>query len=217
MNKTHTVSRKEASIALGVSVRTIDRYVKAQKLTSFREDGRIWLNKDEIEGFVPRKTVVFMKNVDKSNINSLEVTSVDTMSTYSSETNSNSNLVEDEVDNMSRQVDNEKSSKIFKKLYEDAKVELQIKQDRLEIATYKVGQLEARLKSSVPMLEYRKEIYEKDQKTQEMKEQILSQSSVLEKVVLDLKAQKFSKRVFVTILLILLALQPLWLLLLDSQ
>ena len=52
-------------------------------------------------------------------------------------------------------------SALFKALYEGVKEELSEKQERLEIANYRVGQLETQVRNSIPMLEYHRENYEK--------------------------------------------------------
>lgn len=45
------IDRKKASQLLGLSIRTIDRYIKHGKLSAKVDHGRIWLNKKEISQF----------------------------------------------------------------------------------------------------------------------------------------------------------------------
>ena len=101
----------------------------------------------------------------------------------------------------------------YKNLYIAQSEELKEKQDRLEIANYRVGQLEAQLKSSVPMLEYHREKYEIKREQDELKDQINESKNLVSRLSISIKYERFSKRVFLIILLIILALQPLWLLL----
>jgi hypothetical protein len=102
---------------------------------------------------------------------------------------------------------------IYKKLYFDVKEELNIKQERLEIANYRVGQLEAQLRSSIPMLEFHRDKYQNDKEKQTLKEQIDGKEKEIKEVSSKVKIEKFNKRIILTILLFTLALQPLWLLL----
>jgi hypothetical protein len=45
---------------------------------------------------------------------------------------------------------------VYKKLFEEQQEELKTKQERLEGANYRVGQLEAMLKEAIPLLEHPK-------------------------------------------------------------
>lgn len=45
------IDRKMASRLLGVSVRTIDRYIQSGRLSAHQQNGRIWLSKKEILHF----------------------------------------------------------------------------------------------------------------------------------------------------------------------
>ena len=100
----------------------------------------------------------------------------------------------------------------FKILFLDLKEELKEKQERLEVANYRVGQLEAQLRNSIPMLEYRQEKYELDKAKEELKTQLNESNTVIKRLSLGIKYEKFNKRLFLIILLIILALQPLWML-----
>ena len=51
------IDRKKASQLLGLSIRTIDRYVKHGKLSAKVDHGRIWLNKKEISRFANQNPV----------------------------------------------------------------------------------------------------------------------------------------------------------------
>jgi len=108
------------------------------------------------------------------------------------------------------------SSQFYQKLYEETREELREKQERLEIANYRVGQLEAQLKNSIPLLEYHRESSEKKLE----KAKLLEQKELTEKALIQttkkLRFEEYNKKLILTILLILLALQPLWLLLLAK-
>ena len=44
----YNIDRKTASKLLKVSMRTVDRYIVAKKVSIEKRDGRIWLDKKEI-------------------------------------------------------------------------------------------------------------------------------------------------------------------------
>ncbi|MBD3330497.1 helix-turn-helix domain-containing protein, partial [Candidatus Peregrinibacteria bacterium] len=51
----YTLTRKDASKLLKVSVRTVDRYIKSGQLSALQEDRNVLLSKDEVKDFKKRK------------------------------------------------------------------------------------------------------------------------------------------------------------------
>jgi len=208
--KAYNLSRESASRLLKVSIRTLDRYIRSKKVSTRIVDGRIWLNKGELEafkigkggvirvdsGYVSTDSVSMDNVVD--NMDNVEVFSQDNVQTVSTK------------QTRTRHQNNEEA---YKNLYDELRKELEEKQGRLEIANYRVGQLEAQLRSSVPMLEYHREKYETKKVEDDLKNKINESENLTKRLSLSLKYEKFSKRIFLIILLIILALQPLWLLL----
>lgn len=207
-DETHNLDRKTASKLLKVSIRTIDRYIKSKKLSTSVVDGRVWLSKKELEEMNNRKVSRMSTQVVDM---STPRVSTDTVV---GETDNVEVIEHESVDSVSTKKRKRKaSSTVYKKLYDDMKEELHEKQERLEIANYRVGQLEAQVKNSIPMLEYHQEKFEKEQHEEKLKEQITEQNTLIKRVINQIKHEKFNKRIFLGVLLIILALQPLWLLL----
>jgi len=102
-------------------------------------------------------------------------------------------------------------NEIYKKLYFDVKEELNMKQERLEMANYRVGQLESQLRSSIPMLEFHRDKYQADKEKQELKDKIEIKEKEVKEVFSRVKIERFNKRILLIILLFTLALQPFWL------
>ncbi|MEK9132563.1 MAG: helix-turn-helix domain-containing protein [Patescibacteria group bacterium] len=109
------LDRKSAGKILGVSVRTIDRYIRSGKLFAYERSGRIWLKKDEIARFSREKMPVVLRPVDKER----RSPSVSTFAAKSQETD------------------------FYKDLYEEAKRVLTDYQQKLEQSNYRIGQLES--------------------------------------------------------------------------
>ncbi len=206
IQKRYNLSREAAGRLLKVSIRTLDRYVRAKKMSTQVVDGRIWLNKEEVETF----------NVDKNRV--IKVDTVNMSTSKMSIDNSvdkvdNIEVLEQEsVDSVSTRHSRNDKNETYKNLYSELKEDLKEKQDRLEIANYRVGQLEAQVKNSVPLLEYHREKYETKKAEDDLKNQLGESTNLIKRLSLSIKYEKFSKRVFLIILLIILALQPLWLL-----
>ncbi len=203
LQKRYNLSREAASRLLKVSVRTVDRYLKSKKLSSVVVDGRIWLDRDDVEVFVRggREAGGIMSTRDLSieksgdNVDNVEVLEHD-MSTPMS-TKSKKVRPED--------------GEVYEKLYSELKVELVEKQERLEIANYRIGQLESQIRQSIPMLKYHQENYENQKAKEEIFLKLNESTDIIKTLNLKLKQVAFNKRVFLSILLIILALQPIWL------
>lgn len=213
--KQYKLSREAAGEVLGVSTRTVDRYIKAGRLSSRLSEGRIWLNEEEILEFKrgrESRHKVDNKDMSKSHLSSgHEVDKVDKVD--------NIEVVgQDIIEKMSTQRKISKdTTDTFKRLYEELKEELKEKQERLEVANYRVGQLEAQVRNSIPMLEYHRENYERQKTEDGLNKKLEESTGLIRNLSLKIKYEKFGKRVYVITLLIVLALQPLWFFFLSSS
>lgn len=213
----YNLDRKAASKLLRISLRTVDRYIKEKKLSTRVVNGRVWLDKEELGRFkwlkVPVSTV---DNVDMSTPHLSIDNDVDNVDKNFTSNVDNVDTPDEEnvYSTSTRKKDVYIEEKIYKNLYVELKDELREKQERLEIANYRVGQLEAQVRNSVPLLEYHRESYSKKKQEKEFKNKITEQGTMIKKLFNQLRSEKFNKRIFLIILLTILALQPLWLLML---
>lgn len=204
----YDIDRKTASKLLKVSMRTVDRYIVAKKLSTEKRDGHIWLNKKEILKLRGSKRVDSSPSVStpKMSIDNLAVDNVDTS-----------------IDNVHivSTVDHEKTKSrrqnqedlVFKNLYEELREDLKIKQDRLEGANYRVGQLEALLKDSIPRLDYQRALEAERASKDQLYQHLEIGKAKIEQLGYKLKEEKTDKKIYLILLFIILLLQPLWLLL----
>lgn len=205
----YNIDRKAAGRLLKVSVRTVDRYIKKKVLVAQNIGGRIWLNKEEVLNLTQLTPPT--PTSDTSVDTSTPVMTIDTP--HDTERQTGQILSTPQVEQIEK---TSEASQLFKKLYEDSKDELREKQERLEIANYRVGQLEAQLKNSIPLLEYHRESSEKKLEKARLVEKIEQTESRLAQIIRKLRFEEYNRKILFTILLILLALQPLWLLLLKK-
>ncbi len=113
----YNLTRKEASIFLGVCIRTLDRYIKSKKLSMRMVNGRILLNEIELEAFKREKNILGGKYV---------------MKTEEAPKNENKKEREDveigNIDNVDKQVDNidkrETSAKVLDDRNEQNKINI---------------------------------------------------------------------------------------------
>jgi len=150
-----TVTREDAADILAVSLRTLDRYLKKGKLKS-KSDGRIVLiHSQSLADFTKKISVPTKKSPMKKKrklLSRKEIPEAETIEV-------SSGSVEE---------------KVFRELYEEASKELRGKQEKLEAASFRVGQLEAQLKNSVPLLEHKKKEEELGHESSRLKEKLVA-------------------------------------------
>ncbi|MBU1992112.1 MAG: hypothetical protein ABH856_04840 [Patescibacteria group bacterium] len=202
--KEFIIDRKAASRLLKVSLRTVDRYIKQKKLSSRGETGRIWLDRAEIHT---------LKEIRRPKI---EVVNVD-MSTPKMSIDKSVDIDVDSVDSMSinptsQMYRREVEEGVYKGLYGDLAEKTRDQEDRLSRATYRLGQLEAQLKYSVPLLEYHKEKRLLRSSNAKLENELTKALDKIKEVKEEYKIEKFNKHIYLIILIGLLFIQPiLWL------
>jgi hypothetical protein len=208
---TYKTDRKVAARLLKVSIRTVDRYISGKKLSTENKDGRIWLDRKEIQELKKKKQVDKIDTMDKVEKSKMSIDK--TVSTPVDMSIDSVDIVSTRDSSKISKTRREHEDGIFKKLYEELKKELNIKQDRLEGANYRVGQLEAMVKESVPLIEHQKIISQETAARLELEENTESLHEKIKKSAKTIKEEKLSKTVYFVALFIILLLQPLWLLL----
>ncbi|KKP37806.1 MAG: hypothetical protein UR28_C0026G0012 [Candidatus Peregrinibacteria bacterium GW2011_GWF2_33_10] len=120
-------SREQAAELLGISTRTLDRYLKTKKIKSSQIRGRVRIYQTDIEKF---SEYLGKKIITQENI----------ISPHTSKTK--------EMTVPQGQFDH-----LYKNLYEETKNELKQAYSELNSANYRLGQLEEKLHNSIPLLE----------------------------------------------------------------
>lgn len=129
MSSDYTVTRKEAAQILGLSIRSVDRYIRSGKLSSQVVSGRIMLSKSDV---LPKKAgVVRSENTKESSQVSTPV-----------QTRQASEIVQSSAGESATRADS--PAEILNKQLHS---QLEEKQGRLEIASYQLGRLEGQLRS----------------------------------------------------------------------
>lgn len=220
MSETYNIDRKTAARLLNVSVRTIDRYLSSGRLSSIKNNGRVWVSKADILSLSHRQTFDLSdmtrqhRHVD--NIGDINVDRV---------------VLEPEIITETRQ---ETRVDTYKELYDSARIELEEKQKLLDQATYRIGQLEAQIESMVPMIEFKKQqqllaenadqymkaIEEEENKRKELARQLIGEIEKKKEMITEkdkeIEAERLNKAIFAVILFVILSLQPLFWLILKS-
>ncbi len=166
---TFSIERKEAAAMLGVSMRTIDRYIRNGKIASKKVGFNVFLAKDELEQLMRKKAH--------------RIAQVDVLPSRRQEEEvpvqqSSAPVQYDAVRAQSQsQAHGEAPSfdiLVYQSLYEGTKQQLEDKQKEVEVLHYKLGKMEVEMNQMVPMLEYRKDqekkLDELTEVTQKLKE-----------------------------------------------
>jgi len=193
------VDRDQASEILKVSTRTVDRYIRKYKFKT-RKDGRRVLIKrvdvdrviqDQIGQFVDIKNEN-LKEARESKATSLAVKNIKVESTKREEV---------------RQKEKDEE-KVYKNLYGEAKKELKEKQERLDAATYRVGQLESQVKSMVPMLEFNQKNKELKEAHNAIEQKEVEKVEIIGRMKNQLKNERIAKWTYLAFAGLLLAVWP---------
>lgn len=206
MSVTHTIDRKTACRLLNVSLRTVDRYLSTGRLSHIKNKGRVWLSKEEIVDLYKELTdtgtasLWHDDNVDRETDNTVITETIE--------------VKETPRDRDETQTD----TAIYKNLYIETK-------DKLDQATFRIGQLESQLTSMVPLLEYQKQQRLLQQTNDGYKQKLKETETVLlakidaseikiKRKDKEIEAERFNKAIFAVILFLILFLQPiLWIVL----
>ncbi|MBU1019135.1 MAG: hypothetical protein ABII07_01560 [Patescibacteria group bacterium] len=204
MSDTFTVDRKEASEMIGVSLRTLDRYIRLGRLKARKMNGFIKLDENEVKslkvGYVPRE-----RKTDET----IEIRSHRSLNDFERD---DSNIRESIGQVIGEDVTaNREAETVYEVLYKESKDELKEYQQRLEVANYRVGQLEAKLESSVPLLEYKASSLKSEKREAKLKKIARQQFQKAKSMKKQLEIEKLNAKVYIVLLFGLLLMQPvLW-------
>lgn len=198
------VDREEASKILKVSTRTVDRYVRKYRFKT-RKDGRRVLVKredvdriiqDHIGHFVDVKSTSLKIKLDNNDVDNKvsKMSNIDVKNLKIESVKSNSDYNE---------------NKVYKGLYTETKKELKAKQERLEAATYRVGQLESQVKNMVPLLDYNRKEKELKETQITIEHKVKEGEIAVQRMENKLKTERIAKWVYLSLVGLLLVAEPI--------
>lgn len=178
----YNVDRKEASDFLEVSERTLDRYIRAGKLTFKKVGHHVYLSKDELD---------VLKNTLVQSVEQVAVVHSTKPADKSLPALDLSTTAYQEVENL-----------VFKNLYENTKQELDKKQREVEMLNYRLGKIEFEIKNTVPLLEYSKEKDSLEEQNVQLKGQVEVAEKELTEVINSLRVERKIKSVYLVFVLL---------------
>jgi excisionase family DNA binding protein len=187
------VDREEASEILKVSTRTVDRYVRKYRFRTRKNGRRVLIKRSDVDKIIEAHIGQF----------------VDIKSTIIDNVDNVEHSPPYQVKNL--KVESVKSGNdegVYKSLYVETKKELHTKQERLDAATYRVGQLEAQVKSMVPMLDYTRKEKELKEARSAIEQKEMERIQDVRRVEHKLKTERLAKWVYLTLVGLLLVVEP---------
>ncbi len=224
------IDRKAASRLLKVSMRTLDRYRRNGQVATQIIDNKILLSKSELLDFIARHNQDRkgqnrqIKNARMSRDNNVDSgenredivsdglhqeVQDDQGNTYTF-VDTHEVPAKNQRDIHSHSHETADLIETYKKMYEELSLELRKRQEELEGAHYRIGQLEGQLRYSIPLPTHKSEILKLTESTQQLEQEITDKQVRLKKIREALYYEKLNKRIYMVVILGLLALQPLW-------
>lgn len=193
------VDREQASELLKVSTRTVDRYIRKYRLKTKKKGRTLLIRKQDVD------------KVIQDQVGHLVDLNVPQFSNpLKKEQNNESSLAikNIKIDQVKPAKPSNEAEKVYRELYNETKKDLQAKQERLEAATYRVGQLEAQLKNMVPMLDYSQKEKQLKQSQQALEQKVVENKVALGKVEKKLKNERLAKSIYLFAAVLFLLLWP---------
>lgn len=193
------VDRDEASTILKVSTRTLDRYIRKFKFKTRKDGRRILIKREDVDKIIQDQIGQFIEQ-KKQNLEK-------ELQKETAVQNETSIAVKDvKVESVKKA---EKEEEVYRNLYLEAKKELKEKQERLDAATYRVGQLESQVKSMVPMLDYTRKEKELKEVRQNLEQKEVEKTEALGRMEQKIKNERMAKWVYLSLTGLLLVVEPI--------
>ncbi len=214
MSKTNYVDREEASKILKVSTRTLDRYTRKFKMKTRKDGRRVLIKRVDLDKIISNNIgkLVDQKKENMASIDAKIKTPETKNAIDSTQNQREAKLV---VKDMKVKEIKEKANKaaieqqIYKDLYLEIKKDLKQKQERLEAATYRVGQLEAQAKHMVPLLDFNK----KDRALQEaytaLDQKKKHADDTIQNMEEQVRSERMAKWIYLSLVGLLLVAEPI--------
>lgn len=212
MADSYTIDRKEASELVGISVRTLDRYIRSGRLKARKIDGFIKLDENEVRAFRTGYVPMTANNESAETVSDAAATR-----RHRSLNDDESAPMLDVQSELGRVLGEDFPQKedakgnVYEILYKETRDGLREYQQKLELANYRLGQLEAQVTNSIPLLEYKAQSKKREAREGKLKEIARKYIKEAKALKVELNIEKLNAKAYIVLLFILLFLQPiLW-------
>ncbi len=185
----YNLTRQEASEILGVSIRSLDRYIKAWKIRTQKQNSWIvYVNDEDIRilSWVDKKTPEII--INKSSYKKENILDNEDESSYQ----------------IAKKSDYDKLTSTFEKVYTDLRTELIKKDEIIQKLSLELWKNEEKVNNSVSLLEFRETKLLLEESKESIWKQFENVRQEKEKLEKNLKEEKFEKKVLIWFVVILL-------------
>lgn len=204
-NATLYVDRIEASKILKTSTRTVDRYMRKYHFKTRKDGRRVLIKRVDIDKII-KDHVGRIMDIDDENLNQF----LNKAEGQATEQDKASNLAVSDIKVESiKEPEAKMDNRIYKELLQETKKELKEKQERLEAATYRVGQLESQVKSMVPMLDYTKKDEELQEAFHTMEQKAAQNQELIDHMERKLRSERIAKWIYLSLVGLLVIAEPI--------
>ena len=204
-NATLYVDRIEASKILKTSTRTVDRYMRKYHFKTRKDGRRVLIKRVDIDKII-KDHVGRIMDIDDENLNQF----LNKAEGQTTEQDKVSNLAVSDIKVESiKEPEAKMDNRIYKELLQETKKELKEKQERLEAATYRVGQLESQVKSMVPMLDYTKKDEELQEAFHTMEQKAAQNQELIDHMERKLRSERIAKWIYLSLVGLLVIAEPI--------
>lgn len=208
MSKTLYVDRIEASKILKVSTRTVDRYMRSYRFKTRKDGRRVLIKRSDVDRII-KEHIGRLVDINDDNLNNILGSNPPVSENTTSNDNVSNLAVKDIKVTKIKSTIESAEEQIYKELYQDTKNELREKQDRLEAATYRVGQLESQVKNMVPLLDYNKKDHELKEAYMAIDEKSKQSEMTIVKMEAKLRSERIAKWLYLSLVGLLLVAEPI--------
>lgn len=207
VNSSLYVDRIEASKILKTSTRTVDRYMRKYNFKT-RKDGRLVLIKRvDIDKIIKEH---LGRIVDINDASFSQILNNKPESAPQEENKVSSLAVTDiKVEKIKDSETKGSEEQVYKDLYQEVKNDLKVKQDRLEAATYRVGQLESQVKNMVPLLDYTKKDKELQEVFNTMEQKARQNQELIDTMERKIRSERIAKWTYLSLVGLLVVAEPI--------
>ena len=185
----YNINRQDAADILGMSTRSIDRYIKSGKIRSKKQWKIVLVNTHDVNSLSSNsKTVHKVILSDDTNILN---TNIETISKESS---------------IVKRDEYEKILSTFEKMYSGLREEIKQKDDKIQELSIRVWRSEQEKSNSIDLMEYKKVQFLSEQSKNELSKKLEDESYLKKKIVDQLKYEKNTNKLLIIFIIFLFIL-----------
>jgi len=187
----YNINRQEAADILGISTRSIDRYIKSWKVRAKKDWKIVFVNSDDIKNLNSDTSV--KQNIIVSNFNSWNEDIIG--SVKQERENINTWIV--------KKAEYDKILSTFETMYSSFREEVKEKDTTIQELSVKLWRFEEQKDKSVDLMEYKKVQFLSEETKNELSKKLEKEKSEKQKTIKELKYEKTTNKLLIMFIVIL--------------